>query len=106
MKDQHFQDRAKQYGRPANEKRFVLQRVPQMYLKAAYGACFNIYDALYKCTDDVLKGPLTQNGFDPRASEGEVIDRNKRPFVLAAGPLPPDASSAACEYEWSVRVRY
>jgi hypothetical protein len=99
---QLLRDRTK---RPNQDGRFILQRVPQIYLKASYGACFNIYDALYKSTDDVLKGPAPQNGFDPRSSAGEVLDRNKQPFVLAAGPLPPDASSAACEYEWSVKLR-
>lgn len=90
------------------EARAVLKKVPQNYLRAVYGAGFNIYDSLYKTTDDVLKNPVPRNDFDPRqaaAAKDPYVADPRAPYLLAAGPMPPDASPASCEYEWSVRMR-
>eukprot|EP00929_Paragymnodinium_shiwhaense_P065225 TRINITY_DN32718_c0_g3_i1.p1 TRINITY_DN32718_c0_g3~~TRINITY_DN32718_c0_g3_i1.p1 ORF type:complete len:3402 (+),score=1051.59 TRINITY_DN32718_c0_g3_i1:472-10206(+) len=85
--------------------RAVLKRVPTSQLTAVHGAGFNIYDAMFQSSEDVLKQGTPANNFDPRSVKYGDIAAKAAKLTLAAGPLPPDCSPAACEYEWSVRMR-
>ncbi|CAE7447491.1 MKK1 [Symbiodinium natans] len=88
--------------------RFILRQVPTILLSAVHYSGVNVYDALYKTTSDVINAPPAVNEFDPRSYEAAQKGAKKDylEYKLAAGPLPPDASTSACLYEFNVRVRF
>jgi len=88
--------------------RFILKQVPAILLNAVHYSGINVYDALFKTTSDVIQAPPPANEFDPRSYEAaqKGAKKNYLEYKLAAGPLPPDASTSACMYEFNVRVRF
>eukprot|EP00928_Gymnodinium_smaydae_P067959 TRINITY_DN5099_c0_g1_i1.p1 TRINITY_DN5099_c0_g1~~TRINITY_DN5099_c0_g1_i1.p1 ORF type:complete len:3333 (+),score=742.01 TRINITY_DN5099_c0_g1_i1:194-10192(+) len=104
---------ASKTSQSASVARSLVKRLPIMYLQAVQGASFHIYDSMFHSTADVLTVPLPDPGFDPRlegrpgstTTPEQRQQRLAQSRAVAAGPLPPDASGAACEYEWSIRMR-
>eukprot|EP00931_Biecheleriopsis_adriatica_P040925 TRINITY_DN23439_c0_g1_i1.p1 TRINITY_DN23439_c0_g1~~TRINITY_DN23439_c0_g1_i1.p1 ORF type:complete len:3484 (+),score=873.59 TRINITY_DN23439_c0_g1_i1:112-10563(+) len=88
--------------------RAVLRQVPMALLSAVHYSGINIYDAEFKTIDDVLKAPAPVNDFDPRSAEASKPNASKDhlQYSMPAGPLPPDATTSACQYEFSIRVRF
>lgn len=86
--------------------RAILRRVLLKSLQPVHNTGFNVYDAKFMCTDHVLKAPPPTGDFNPRTEKGpKTVQEHDSEFSIAAGPLPPDASTSACQYEWSIRVR-
>jgi len=83
-------------------ERCVLKRVPKTLISAVHYSGINMYDSSFKTTMDVVNGRPPMNDFNPCAKDAI---KNSKNFAIAAGPMPPDASNGACQYEWSIRVR-
>jgi hypothetical protein len=88
--------------KPAQTPRAILQRVHTALLNPVHYSGINIYDARFKTTEDVLGCPAPNNDFNPREDSAAEVMKS---FAIACGPMPPDASPAACQYEWSIGVR-
>ncbi|CAE8611513.1 unnamed protein product [Polarella glacialis] len=88
--------------------RMVLKKVSLTHLSAVHYTGINVYDAEFKTIDDVLRAPPPMNDFNPREVDIKQPNYKKQSekFSIAAGPLPADASPAACLYEFSIRVRF
>jgi hypothetical protein len=103
-------------------KRVILQKVPTISLRAVHSVGFHTYDAGFKTLDDYRKAPAPVGDFNPMhvveesrpvpdsPSRSKSLDDLKNltksdQLIIAAGPLPPDASPAACQYEWILHVR-
>jgi len=93
--------------------RYILTNVPMMQLKAVHGAGINVYDAAFQTTQDLAKAAPPRNEFNPRTCPEEKADQQakqqqrsaSKPYSIACGPMPADASPAACKHEWSMHVR-
>jgi len=85
-------------------ERAIIKKVPTATLTAMHCAGFHLYDAQIQNIEQVnaLPPPVTDFGPHKSASETEVGDA----FSLAAGPLPAEASPAACTYEWTLHTRF
>jgi len=83
--------------------RAILQKVPVVLLNAVHAAGFHVYDADSASIQDLKRRPPPQNDFNPRtwSKHSDTV----QPFNISAGPMPGDASTAACQYEWSLHVR-
>jgi hypothetical protein len=79
--------------------RAILKMVPIRYLTSVHSAGFYIYDAKYRTIDDYKMDAVMNRGFNPRDGQKEPWEK-VQDFSIAAGPLPADASPAACQYEW------
>lgn len=84
--------------------RAILLGVPLAMMRASSYAGINVYDTSLTSTADALEVDAPQNDFNFQSAHPDA-QQGGRKFRIAAGPLPPDASPAACQYEWAVRVR-
>mmetsp|Transcript_14093 Transcript_14093/g.26206 ORF Transcript_14093/g.26206 Transcript_14093/m.26206 type:complete len:3581 (+) Transcript_14093:145-10887(+) len=109
----------------AKPPKVILREVPTMLLQSAQTMSFNVYNAAYGSIEDIQKDANKIDPFpvpdttpvDPKkdlakpetqrdAYQERVTSMLKSDeFKLPAGPLPPDCSPAAAQYEWSLNVR-
>jgi len=82
--------------------RAILKKVQLRCVQSVHSAGFHVYDAKYKNITDYMAEPASVHGFNPREPVRPDVEEQ---FTVAAGPLPGDASPAACQYEWSLHVR-
>lgn len=83
--------------------RAILRKVPLVNLQAVHTMGFHIYDADHRTIDDTKNAPPARCSFNPRQMHSKQEEQCD--FSLPVGPLPADASPAACQYEWSLHVR-
>eukprot|EP00746_Dinoflagellata_sp_MGD_P074630 gnl/MRDRNA2_/MRDRNA2_30116_c0_seq1.p1 gnl/MRDRNA2_/MRDRNA2_30116_c0~~gnl/MRDRNA2_/MRDRNA2_30116_c0_seq1.p1 ORF type:complete len:2643 (+),score=515.69 gnl/MRDRNA2_/MRDRNA2_30116_c0_seq1:515-7930(+) len=109
---------------PNGTSRYILKRVPMFQVRPVHAAGINVYDAGFGSTDAAadIDPSMYTHSFNPIASSMPTLAQQTQKTVggsstekeeqdtrggysMIAGPVPPDANPAVCQYEWLLHVR-
>ena len=93
-------------GEASQPARVLIKGVHCAQLSALHSAGFNVYDAALQTSEEVVQEfiPAPPPAVALRAAAPRTRAAVPPLRRVAAGPLPPDASPDACQYEWSLHL--